>query len=94
MNRCHRVLAFLEHRPNHWISALEFEPFGRLSWRTRVSEARQVIEARGGKLENQVRRGPKGVVLFSLYRYTPPPSDVQRDLFERVELVALTDERT
>ena len=85
MNRCQRVLAFLEHRPNRWISALEFEPFGRLSWRTRVSEARQVIEAMGGKLENHVNRGPKGVVVCSLYRYTPPPSDVQRNLFEAAD---------
>jgi hypothetical protein len=78
MNRAQRVIAFLEQRPRQWIRATEFEPIGgRQAWRTAISEARQIVEARGGKIENRVRSvgmDQDGMCwTLSEYRYLPVP---------------------
>lgn len=71
------ILYFKEH-PTRWISwQVFYEIGGGCAWRTRLSEARQFIEAEGGSLE--WNRKP----LESAYRYLPqkpigPPADVVR----------------
>lgn len=76
MNRAHRVIAFLEQRPNCWIRATEFEAVGgRQAWRTAIAEARIIAKARGGDIK---WRGTPKVAddgtrwTLSEYRYLPP----------------------
>lgn len=65
-----KVIALLTARPKEWINATVFmELAGAMAWRTRISEARQVIERDGGKLENRQQR-TSGVVV-SEYRFLP-----------------------
>lgn len=68
-----KVVAFFRARDGQWIVAVALEQFGRQSWRTRVSEARQVFAAEGGVLENRVRyvQTADGFVPISEYRYRP-----------------------
>jgi hypothetical protein len=53
-----RVLDFLTARPNVYVSAVELESVGgRQAWRTRISEARHILESRGeGTIKNRQRR--------------------------------------
>ncbi len=79
---CRKVLEFLRAHPREWIAAKEFMPLGgQMAWRTRLSDARRIIEAEGGTLENRQWRanamdskpatrlflGP----IVSEYRYLP-----------------------
>jgi len=73
-----KVLELLRANPRVWIKAEHFMDLaGAMAWRTRISDARKVIEREGGKLENRqthVRRGdPDREVAFivSEYRYLP-----------------------
>lgn len=72
------TMLYMKERPMHWISwQVFYEIGGGCAWRTRLSEARQFIEAEGGSLE--WNRKP----LESAYRYLPqkpigPPADVVR----------------
>lgn len=53
-NQTLRLMAWIKDRPNQWISALEFEQFGRLCWRTEISRARKKFKAAGdGTIENR-----------------------------------------
>jgi len=80
-NRAQRVLLLLESRPG-WFASTEIERVGgRCAWRTAVSEARQIVEARGGQLVNRVRHmgTGDGKWLLSEYRVLPkaePPADL------------------
>ena len=58
-----QLVSFLESRPNEWIGAREFEPFGRQAWRTRLSDART---QRGMTIENRVRIVRSNKPLFEL----------------------------
>jgi hypothetical protein len=79
---CRKVLEFLRAHPQQWIAAQDFMALGgAMAWRTRLSDARKVIEAEGGKLQNRQWRanaiegqpatrlmlGP----IVSEYRYLP-----------------------
>jgi len=67
---CGKVLAFLRAHPQQWIPAQDFMALGgAMAWRTRLSDARKVIEAEGGQLQNRQQR-LHGAVL-SEYRYLP-----------------------
>lgn len=61
-----KVLAFLLANPSRWLSWKRFVSLGgACAWRSRISDARKVVEADGGRLEwnGRTRR--------SAYRYLP-----------------------
>lgn len=71
-----RVLDFLLERPNQWIDATVFEHVGgRQAWRTRISNARQILEAEGkGTIKNRcqtVLRSDGSRFTRSQYCYEP-----------------------
>lgn len=71
-----RVMDFLTARPNVWIDATAFEHIGgRQAWRTRISEARRILEAeRRGTIKNRcqtVKRGDGSRWTRSQYCYQP-----------------------
>lgn len=73
-----KVLALLRANPRVWLKAEHFMDLaGALAWRTRISDARKIIEAEGGKLENRqtyVRKGDgeqEMICVISEYRYLP-----------------------
>lgn len=72
------LIAFVKAREGRWISAIEFEQFGRQAWRTRLSEARLQLQAAGeGTIENRqsiarmVLNGRPRRLTLSEYRYVP-----------------------
>lgn len=79
-----RVLAYFKSYPGKWISTRELElEGGRNAWRTRVSDARKVVEAEGGVIQNRQERRADGSI-WSVYRYLPaqplgPSADVPRE---------------
>lgn len=73
------VLALFKAWPGKWLSVLEIAHAGGFAaWRTRVSEARQAIEAEGGELLWN------GKQKDSRYMYRPFQA-LGRDAAERVE---------
>src|SRR4051812_30206099 len=63
------VLNLLKALPNEWIPARDIACVGGfLAWRTRISDARQMVKEDGGDIEwnGQVRQ--------SAYRYVPRPA--------------------
>lgn len=52
-----QVLEYLTERPGIYVEAIRLEAIGgRQAWRTRLSEARQLLEARGeGTIKNRQR---------------------------------------
>lgn len=80
------LIAFIKAREGRWISAIEFEQFGRQAWRTRLSEARLQLQAAGeGTIENRQRmmRVPdhSGRIVrwvLSEYRYVPAVREPQQ----------------
>jgi hypothetical protein len=88
------VLDFLRANQGRWIQAIEFEAVGgRQAWRTRLSEARLILEREGGTVENRQRRsvvidgnGRKHVAgaVISEYRYLPA-KPLGRSAEQRIE---------
>ena len=70
-----KVLALFKARPKEWIDAhVLMQHGGAMAWRTRVSDARKIIEGEGGVLENRQRvlHGDEvfeGQKVISEYRY-------------------------
>jgi hypothetical protein len=64
------VLAHFKAHPLEWIDASVLLGLGgKYAWRTRCSEARKLVQAEGGQLENRNYRS--GEVVISEYRYLP-----------------------
>jgi hypothetical protein len=84
MTRTERVLALLERHHGVWLPATAFEePGGRQAWRSRISDARAILRARGGDIENRLRRqrtASGGTYTLSEYRLVPAKG--QADLFQ------------
>ncbi len=86
------VLAYFKARPNVWIDARDLMELGGLmAWRSRISDARRIIEAEGGRLENQQHRVFSRTVI-SEYRYTPF-TPLGRDAGERIDQKSLFELR-
>ena len=65
-----RVEAWFLAHPREWIRAIDLEPIGgRQGWRTRVSESRRRLKARGYTIENRIRKDSDGLIC-SEYRLT------------------------
>lgn len=57
-----KVLALFRARPTTWIDWQEFaELVGVRAYRTRVSDARKIVEAEGGTIETRDKRGITGL---------------------------------
>ena len=82
-----RLASFFDQRPHVWIDGRELAKVaGFYSWRTRLSEHRQSLEAANlGAIEQRTRRvkGPDGKTSYvvSEYRYVPKG---QAPLFETI----------
>lgn len=64
------VIDFVTSHEGQWLDAIRFEQFGRQAWRTRISDARKRLEARGlGTIENRVLRDKHSLVKRSQYRF-------------------------
>lgn len=66
-----RLWAHFQQHPNTWVPVAELARLaGLCSWRTRVSDARELAKAVGGDLtwNQNVRQ--------SAYRYVPPPHPI------------------
>lgn len=62
-----KVLAYFRQHPGEWVSTQTLEHLGgRHAWRTRVSQARKIVQAEGGQIKNRQSR---------VYRH-PPATDV------------------
>lgn len=71
------LIAFVKAHQGEWIDAIRFEPFGRCAWRTRISNARVILEAAGeGTIENRVLQ--VGRVKRSHYRFVPAVREPQQ----------------
>lgn len=66
-----KVLAYLLAHPREWVSTATLEQLGgRQAWRSRVSDARKIVERQhGGTIENRQQHAKDGIV--SEYRYLP-----------------------
>ena len=71
MSFTERVLRYFLAHPGEWISTQELEiEGGRCAWRTRVSNARKILEKQEiGTIENETRHFESGTV--SRYRFVP-----------------------
>jgi len=74
------VLVYLTARPGAWVDGLDLARIGgAYAWRTRVSNARTLLEAAGrGTIENALVRQGKSV--RSRYRFVPAQANSQREL--------------
>ena len=76
-----KVLALFKASPLVWISATELmQAGGAMAWRTRVSDARKIVRAEGGAIENRQRNVRVGnaddaPLVVSEYRYVPRAPD-------------------
>lgn len=64
-----KVLALLRAKPMTWLPWREIADVGGVcAWRTRISEARRLLKAEGGKIENRLLKKNSA---RSAYRYVP-----------------------
>ncbi len=79
-----KVLAYFRLCPGEWIGTAMLEKLGgRNAWRTRVADARRIVKAEGGQIENRQYRCES--VIVSEYRFVPwtpvgPPADQYREV--------------
>ena len=73
-----KVLELFKANPKVWIKAEHFMDIaGVMAWRTRISDARKIVEKEGGVIENRLTHIVKGdpekeaAFIVSEYRYLP-----------------------
>ena len=79
-----KVLAYFLACPGQWVGTHLLEQLGgRNAWRTRVSEARAVVKAEGGDIENRQRRIDGAVISeYRLVSSVPVAVGVQHPTVE------------
>lgn len=75
------VIAFVKAHEGEWIDAIRFEQFGRQAWRTRISNARVILESAGeGTIENRILRvGPAKRSQYRFVRTVREPEQLTLD---------------
>ena len=69
MTNTDKLLRLFKANPGLWIDSRDLEPLGgRMAWRTRVADARKIVQGEGGVIENRFYR-MKGGTIISEYRY-------------------------
>ena len=76
------MLGLFKASPLVWIDATELmQAGGAMAWRRRVSDARKIVRAEGGAIENRQRTVRQGdaddapTLIVSEYRYVPKAPD-------------------
>lgn len=73
-----KVLAVFRASPSRWLHWRRLEKVGgACAWRTRISDARKILERGGGRIEHN------GSITRSAYRYIPAASEPSPDRWTR-----------